>query len=61
MRLHDEDIWESKIIKYKDDVISEEDKRKIESVVDKFADYSATDLVTITHSQAPWKLLTTMR
>ena len=36
-------------------VISEEDKRRIESVVDKFADYSATDLVTITHGQTPWK------
>lgn len=27
----------------------------INSVIDKFADYSATDLVTITHNQAPWK------
>lgn len=51
---NDEDIWESKVTKYNDDVIFEEDKLKIESVVDKFADYSATDLVTITHSQSPW-------
>ena len=50
-----EDIWESKVIKYKDNVISEPDKQKIESVVDKFADYSATDLVSITHAQTPWK------
>ena len=50
-----EDIWESKVIKYKDNVISEPDKQRIESVVDKFADYSATDLVSITHAQTPWK------
>lgn len=55
IKFDDEDIWESKVTKYKDDVISEEDKRRIESVVDKFADYSATDLVTITHGQTPWK------
>lgn len=51
-----EDIWESKVIKYKDNVISEPDKQRIESVVDKFADYSATDLVSITHAQTPWKV-----
>ena len=26
----------------------------INAVVDKFANYSATDLVTLTHRQAPW-------
>ena len=26
----------------------------ISAVVDKFANYSATDLVTLTHRQAPW-------
>lgn len=55
VKFDDEDIWESKVIKYTDDIISEADKRRIESVVDKFADYSATDLVSITHAQTPWK------
>lgn len=27
----------------------------INAVVDKFADYTATDLVTLTHNQATWK------
>lgn len=50
-----EDFWNSRIRDYKDDVISDKDKEMIRAVVDKFADYSATDLVTITHRQAPWK------
>lgn len=51
----EDDIWESKVTKYTDNILSEEDKSRIESVVDKFADYSATDLVSITHAQKPWK------
>lgn len=50
-----DDIWESKVTKYNDNILSEEDKSRIESVVDKFADYSATDLVSITHAQKPWE------
>lgn len=52
----DEDnIWNSRILEYDDDVITRTDKHMIEAVVDKFSDYSATDLVAITHRQAPWK------
>lgn len=52
----DEDnIWDSIIREYKDDIITDTDKVLIEAVVDKFSDYSATDLVSITHRQAPWK------
>ena len=35
-------------------VIAADDKELIKSVIDKFADYTATDLVSLTHSQAPW-------
>lgn len=35
--------------------IKESDGKYIEDVVDKFADYSALDLVRITHNQDPWK------
>ena len=28
---------------------------RINAVVDMFAKYSATDLVTLTHNQAPWR------
>lgn len=35
--------------------ISEDDKRLINSVVDKLIGYSAATLVNVTHNQAPWK------
>lgn len=34
--------------------ITDEDKELINAVIDKFADYSATDLVDLTHKQSPW-------
>ena len=37
-----------------DDFIASTDKLLVRSVVHKFADYTATDLVTLTHSQSPW-------
>lgn len=48
-------IWNLKVKRYVGDSISENDKKLINGVVDKFADYSATDLVLITHNQSPWK------
>lgn len=38
-----------------EDVISEDDKRSIECVLDRFARYTSTELVAATHRQAPWK------
>lgn len=37
-----------------DDIISDADKRRMEEVVDRLADYSATDLVSLTQRQSPW-------
>ena len=37
-----------------DNIISDADKTLINTVVDNFSDYSATDLVTLTHNQSPW-------
>lgn len=48
------DIWGTERIEFKDDIISDSDKKLIDSVIDKFSDYSATDLVTLTHRQSPW-------
>ena len=31
------------------------DKEKIRDVIDSFSQYSATDLVSLTHRQSPWK------
>ena len=48
------DIWNSKRIEFEDTIIADEDKVLIDKVIDKFADYSATDLVSLTHRQSPW-------
>lgn len=37
-----------------DSYITNEDKNLINTVIDKFADFSATDLVGLTHNQSPW-------
>lgn len=36
------------------DCITGDDKNLIKTVIDKFADYSATDLVGLTRKQSPW-------
>lgn len=48
------DIWNSKRIEFEDTTIADKDKALIDKVIDKFADYSATDLVSLTHRQSPW-------
>ncbi|NCC87011.1 MAG: DUF4065 domain-containing protein [Clostridia bacterium] len=52
----DEDtIWDSQCVQYDDSDIDAKSKELINAVVDKFSFYSATDLVTLTHKQSPWK------
>lgn len=50
------DIFQSKIkkIEFDETCISKNDRKLIEEVVDKFSDYSAADLVRMTHVQTPW-------
>lgn len=43
-----------KRVEFKDTIITDDDKALIDKVVDKFADYSATNLVALTHRQSPW-------
>jgi len=50
-----DDIWDVCRIDYDDSMISKNDKELINEVVDEFSGYTATDLVTLTHRQAPWK------
>lgn len=50
----EDDIWNSKRVRFEDTAISDDDKSLINEVVDKFANYSATDLVSLTHRQSPW-------
>lgn len=47
-------IWNCRRIPYCDNIICANDKVLIAAVVDMFADYSANDLVALTHSQSPW-------
>jgi prophage ps3 protein 01 len=48
-------LWDLKRIPINTDMISKKHKQMINDVVDKFSPYSATDLVDLTHRQAPWK------
>lgn len=54
IQIDENNIWDSKRILYDDSVIEKDDKKRINAVVDLFADYSATNLVELTHKQAPW-------
>lgn len=54
LRIDEKNIWETERVVYDDSVIKNTDKVKIKRVVDKFRNYSATDLVKITHNQSPW-------
>lgn len=49
------DDWEVVKRKFNIDCIEPEDREVINDIVDGFADYSATALVTITHQQRPWR------
>lgn len=40
---------------YNRNCISKNDRKEIRDVVDEFRDYTASDLVELTHSQDPWK------
>lgn len=51
---NEKDIWNAKRIEFEDTIIADEDKSLIERVVDKFADCSATNLVSLTYRQSPW-------
>lgn len=44
-----------KQVSYNDSMINQKDKEKINQIIEITAKYSATDLVNITHNQAPWK------
>ena len=52
---NEDNIWDSTVWQYKDDIITPADKLLIKAVVDRFSAHSATDLVYITHHQAPWR------
>lgn len=54
IELDKNNIWNTKRIEFTPPNIANDDKKLINAVIDKFKNYSATDLVTITHHQDPW-------
>lgn len=50
-----DNLWSIREVRFDGDCISENDKKLINDIVDKFSAYSASDLVQLTHNQAPWK------
>lgn len=55
LEINHDNIWNSKRKLYTDDMITQADKKRIEKVVDFFADYAGANLTEITLHQAPWK------
>lgn len=49
------DPWSASRIEYNEDCILDKDKELINTVIKELSKYSATDLVTISHNQTPWK------
>lgn len=47
-------IWESKEKEFDMNIISKEDQYVIDKMVDECSEYTANQLVEITHSQSPW-------
>lgn len=54
MDIYKDESWDTYGLRYYDGIIEDYDKELIDRVIDKFADYSATDLVSLTQCQAPW-------
>lgn len=52
---NEKELWNVHREEYNADIIDEEEQKMINAVVDQFSDYSASDLVELTHHQAPWK------
>lgn len=52
--IDNENIWNIERIEFNDSILEDNDKKLIDDIVDKFSNYTATDLVSITHHQSPW-------
>lgn len=48
-------LWSVRRIEYDDKAIRKRDKRRINQVVDLFANYSSSDMTELTLNQAPWE------
>ena len=48
-------VWEATEMAYNENIIDERDRELINEVIDSSRQYSANELVEITHDQSPWK------
>lgn len=55
IEFNNDNIFHSKKEDYTEECIKKSDRILINDVVDAFADYTATDLVELTHAQSPWQ------
>ena len=53
--MDEKNLWNLKRVSVNTDMILKKHKEMINMVIDKFSLHSATDLVDLTHRQAPWK------
>lgn len=49
-----DNIWSVHRVKYNNNIISNADKKMINDVINQFAEYTATDLTSLSQNQAPW-------
>lgn len=55
LEVNKENFWASSMEPFSNDEVPNCDKKIINEVVDAFSDFSASNLVELTHQQAPWK------
>ncbi|MGP1412228.1 MAG: Panacea domain-containing protein [Peptoanaerobacter stomatis] len=54
VKIDDDNFWNSELEYYDDNIIDKCDKKIIRDVLDAFSNYTASQLVEITHNQDPW-------
>lgn len=55
IKVNPSNLWDVSIVDFDEGCLLEEDRMLIEDVVDQLSEFSATDLVNITHNQTPWR------
>lgn len=54
IEMDSDNIWSVHRVKYNNNIISNADKKMINDVINQFAEYTATDLTSLSQNQAPW-------
>lgn len=54
IEMDSDNIWSVHRVKYNNNIFSNADKKMINDVINQFAEYTATDLTSLSQNQAPW-------